>query len=60
MGRLPLHDIDDAERFCASIVAKSNLQLGYHDAEDLRQYLVTELWRLSTVEPRPWRTSFSG
>jgi DNA-directed RNA polymerase specialized sigma24 family protein len=47
MSRLQLHDIDDAVRFCAAIVAKSNLRLSYHDNEDLRQYLVTELWRLS-------------
>jgi DNA-directed RNA polymerase specialized sigma24 family protein len=60
MGRLALFDVHDAERFVAAIAAKSNLRLSHHDAEDLRQHLLVECWKLSTVEPQPWRSSFSG
>ena len=44
---LQLWDIDDAERFCSAIVSRSGFQLSFHDAEDLRQHLLVEAWRLS-------------
>lgn len=57
---LRLHDVDDAVRFAGAIAARSRLELGYHDAEDLRQYLVTELWLLSTrYDPDTSSVSFS-
>ena len=44
---LQLHDIDGAERFCSAIVSRSGLQLSFHDAEDLNEYLLVECWQLS-------------
>jgi RNA polymerase sigma factor (sigma-70 family) len=53
MATLRFHDVRDATAFVAAIAAKSSLRLGYHDAEDLRQYLLVELWKLSErYEPR--------
>jgi DNA-directed RNA polymerase specialized sigma24 family protein len=47
MAPLQLHDVDDAERLCAAIVAKSRLELSWHDREDAVQYLLGECWRIS-------------
>jgi hypothetical protein len=58
---LRLHDVDDGVRFAGAIAARSRLNLSYHDAEDLRQYLVTELWLLSTrYDPAVSSVSFSA
>jgi DNA-directed RNA polymerase specialized sigma24 family protein len=57
--RLSLHDVDDASRFVASIVTRSNLRLSYHDAEDLHQYLLGEAWKLS-LRYKPGGGSFSS
>jgi hypothetical protein len=57
---LRLHDVDDGERFAGAITNRSRLKLSYHDAEDLRQYLFTELWLLSTrYDPAASSVSFS-
>jgi hypothetical protein len=57
---LRLHDVDDGVRFAGAIANRSRLELSYHDAEDLRQYLVTELWLLSTrYDPAVSSISFS-
>jgi sigma-70-like protein len=56
---LRLHDVDDGVRFAGAIAARSRLKLSYHDAEDLRQYLVTELWLLSTRYDPASSVSFS-
>lgn len=45
---LRLFDVTDGERFVGSIAARSRLRLSFHDAEDLRQYLLIELWQLAT------------
>jgi DNA-directed RNA polymerase specialized sigma24 family protein len=44
---LKLHDIDDAERFVAVIATRSGLKLTFHDRQDLEQFLLVEVWRLS-------------
>ena len=44
---LQLHDVRDAEAFVAAIANRSQLELGPDDDEDLRQYLLAELWLLS-------------
>ena len=43
-----LHDIRDATAFVAAIAVKSPLRLEWHDDADLREYLLGELWILST------------
>ncbi|HEX3268506.1 MAG TPA: hypothetical protein VHQ98_11035 [Gaiellaceae bacterium] len=43
-----MHDVDDAFGFVCAIVSRSNLELGFPDREDLREYLLGELWILST------------
>jgi hypothetical protein len=58
VAALPLHDVDDAAAFVASIVTRSNLRLSYHDAEDLHQFLLAEAWKLS-LRYKPGRLSFS-
>ena len=45
---LQLYDVRDAEAFVAAIANRSQLGVGPDDSEDLRQYLLTELWVLST------------
>ena len=45
---LQLHDVRDAEAFVAAIANRSQLELGPDDDADLRQFLLTELWLLST------------
>jgi hypothetical protein len=55
---LALHDVDDAERFCASVVTRSGLQLSYHDHEDPQAWLVSECWLLS-LRYEPGGVSFS-
>jgi hypothetical protein len=58
MTPLALHDVVDAERFCASVVTRSGLQLSYHDREDLHAWLVSECWLLS-LRFQPGGISFS-
>ena len=43
---LQLHDVRDSEAFVAAIANRSQLELGPDDDEDLRQFLLTELWHL--------------
>ena len=45
---LSLHDVRDATAFVAAIAVKSPLRLEWHDDADLREYLLGELWILST------------
>ncbi len=59
-GILALHDVRDVEAFCATIIHRSRLELDEHQHEDLLAYLVETAWQLSTADPQPWRTSFSG
>ena len=59
-ARFSLHDIADVEAFTARIIDRRNLELAWHDHEDLHAYLVETCWELSTTKPRPWRRSFSG
>lgn len=47
MAKLPLHDIDDAERFVSAIAGRSGLTLSWDDRADLEQYLLVECWQLS-------------
>jgi hypothetical protein len=57
---LRLFDVADGVRFAGAIANRSRLELGYHDAEDLRQFLVTELWLLSLrYDPAASSVSFS-
>jgi hypothetical protein len=50
-GRLALHDVDDAEKFCARILDDQlrafGVRLRSHDQEDALAFLVGEAWRLS-------------
>jgi hypothetical protein len=50
-GRLALHDVDDAEKFCARILDDQlrafGIRLRRHDEEDVLSYLIAEAWRLS-------------
>ena len=46
---LQLYDVRDAEAFVAAIANRSQLGVGPDDSEDLRQYLLTELWVLSPL-----------
>jgi hypothetical protein len=55
---LALHDVADAERFCAFIVTQSRLELSYHDREDLHAWLLSECWLLS-LRFEPGGISFS-
>jgi hypothetical protein len=45
--RLSLWDVDDAVAFTAAIANRSGLNLSWSDREDLEQYLLVEIWRLS-------------
>ena len=56
---LQLHDVRDAEAFVVAIASRSQLELGLDDAEDFRQYLLAELWVLST-RFEPGGISFSS
>lgn len=57
-GTLSLYDIRDVEALAAKVVQQSNLELGYHDKEDLIAYLVSTCWELSLEwepdESRSW------
>jgi DNA-directed RNA polymerase specialized sigma24 family protein len=44
---LALHDVNDAEAFAAAIANRSRLTLSRDDREDLVQFLLVELWKLS-------------
>jgi DNA-directed RNA polymerase specialized sigma24 family protein len=44
---LRLHYVLDGEAFVGSLVNRSNLKLGFHDREDLCEYLLATLWELS-------------
>lgn len=50
---LALHDVDDAERLCGSVIARSGLTLDYHDREDLLAYLLALTWELSERWEQP-------
>jgi hypothetical protein len=50
--RLTLHDVDDAAAFVAAVINRSGLRLSWADREDLQQYLLGEIWRLSLVYQR--------
>jgi len=56
---LALWNVDNAERFCWAIVSRSRLELDFHDAEDLHQYLLVECWRLS-LRYQPGGPDFDG
>jgi DNA-directed RNA polymerase specialized sigma24 family protein len=56
---LALWNVDDASAFCWAIVRKTGLELDFHDAEDLHQYLFTECWRLS-LRYQPGGPDFDG
>jgi hypothetical protein len=47
VARLELHDVRDAHALVVAIVQRSGLRLLWHDREDLEQFLLVELWRLS-------------
>jgi DNA-directed RNA polymerase specialized sigma24 family protein len=50
---LVLFDVRDTEAFCWRIVRSSNLELSYHEAEDLCAYLVACAWEFSLrYEPK--------
>jgi hypothetical protein len=53
-----LHDITDVERFCSRIIERRNLDLRYHDQEELLAYLIETCWELS--QTGEWSRSFSG
>jgi DNA-directed RNA polymerase specialized sigma subunit len=57
---LELHDVRDGYAFVERIVQRSGLELGYHDREDLGQWLVVELWQLSLVYEPGSSVSFSN
>jgi hypothetical protein len=44
---LPLHNIDDVERFCSDIVRRGNFELSFHEHEELITFLISECWLLS-------------
>ncbi len=56
-GTLTLHDIRDTEAFTRRLIPDG---LNHDDREDLHAYLIATIWELSTLDPKPWRTSFSG
>jgi Sigma-70 region 2 len=58
MSRLQLHDVRDAAAFVAAITRRGSLKLSFHDREDLEQYLLVELWKLSE-RYEPGGVSFS-
>jgi len=43
---LELHDVSNAERLVARIIARASLNLSREDREDLQQFLLLELWKL--------------
>src|SRR5262245_41708092 len=57
---LRLHDVSNAEGFVASIVQRSKLELGPEDRQDLAQFLLIELWRLSQRYEYEGRPRFSS
>ena len=59
-SRFALHDVEDVESFCGSIVQRVKFNLTAHEREELHVYLIETAWELSLITPRPWRTSFSG
>jgi DNA-directed RNA polymerase specialized sigma24 family protein len=59
-GTLELWDIRDAEAYCAGLLRNAKLNLTTDDHEDALAYLIETAWELSTKDPQPWRTSFSG
>lgn len=58
-GKLALHDVRDAEAFCARLIPNQwRDQLEPHDEEDLLAYLVETCWELSLTY-RPGHIAFS-
>ena len=47
-SRLALHDVDDAEGFCAQLAGRAGLELSFHEREDLLAFLIATCWFLST------------
>lgn len=58
-GKLPLHDVRDAEALAVRVVSTSRLNLSWHEREDLTAYLIATAWELSTRYEPGGRTSFS-
>jgi hypothetical protein len=44
---LALHDVDDAQELVRRVVARSGLNLTFHERDDLEQYLLVQCWQLS-------------
>ena len=63
MLRLELHDVD-VFALANSVATRSNLQLSFHDREDLVTYLAETAWQLSLTYDRArrkaGRTDFAG
>jgi hypothetical protein len=57
-SRFALYDIDDVERFTASIVQRSRFKLDAHERDELHAYLIETAWELSR-DFRPGGISFS-
>ncbi len=57
-GTLALHDIQDIEAYCATILNQHGLN--GPDREDNLAHLIEEAWILSERKPQPWTHSFSG
>jgi DNA-directed RNA polymerase specialized sigma24 family protein len=57
---LQLHDVDDTQRFVATIVNGSGLELSWSDRQDLEQSLLVVAWEISlSYEPGRIRKGFS-
>ena len=48
-GKYTLHDIDDVEAWCGRVLDRQNLNLSFHDREDLHTYLIEAVWELNLV-----------
>src|SRR5262245_11295644 len=58
MAPLALHDVADAQALVGAVITRSGLSLSADEHEDLAEYLLVELWKLSLrYEPGAGRFS---
>ena len=46
-AKLQLHEVEDVEGVCVSVIRRSGLELSHHDFEDCLTYLIETSWELS-------------
>jgi hypothetical protein len=54
-SRFALHDVEDVEAFCASIVQRVRFKLAAHEREELHVYLIETAWEVSLPQLPPRR-----